>query len=100
VEKLIVWSVCVGMLTVPAVALACTSDYSCPYGLACVKRGYDMQGECMVPVDSNGMRDYGFTPRSRSIDPGNGGGCWSDVDCEPGFQCDKRGRLTGACVQR
>ena len=48
---------------------ACTSDYGCPYGSACVKDQFKSQGFCAKKVDSYGIQTFA-PPNPSSVNVG------------------------------
>jgi hypothetical protein len=90
-------TIAIALITFPVVSLACTSDYSCGLGYACVKEPYKVRGQCMETVDEYGIRTFDM-PRDSSIGPKmSGEGCTFVTDCPIGFQCD---RDLEVCVKR
>lgn len=76
-------------LAMPTAVLACSSDYSCGVGYACVKEPYKSRGVCMKTVDRYGIQTFDM-PRSKSIGPNmSGDGCRFVTDCPIGFRCDR-----------
>lgn len=84
-------------LAMPTAVLACSSDYSCGVGYACVKEPYKTRGECMKTVDQYGIQTF-QQPRDSSVGPKmSGGGCNFGTDCPVGFRCDRELKV---CTKR
>lgn len=96
-RKLFLFTLVSLSLVVPAAAFACSSDYSCGVGYACVKEPYKTRGVCMKTVNEYGIQTFDL-PRKRSIGPKmSGEGCTFVTDCPIGFKCD---RDLEVCVKR
>ena len=78
------------------IAYACTSDFSCRMGEACVKAPYKTRGTCMSTVNQFGKKTY-QRPSTNSVYSGDPDGqCRFSTDCPIGFKCDRRLK---ACVK-
>ena len=76
-------------LVMPTTTFACSSDYSCGVGYACVKEPYKTRGECMKTVNEYGIQTFEL-PSDSSIGPKmSGDGCTFATDCPIGFRCDR-----------
>jgi len=78
---------------IPTGSSACTSDYSCGVGYACVKEPYKTRGECMKTVNEYGLQTFEL-PRNSSVGPRmSGDSCTFVTDCPIGFSCDRELRV-------
>ncbi|MFC3092993.1 hypothetical protein DRW07_02080 [Alteromonas sediminis] len=66
----------------------CTSDYSCDYGLKCIKAFGKNQGVCMQPTNTIGIKQP-YEPNSQSININTNTAqqCLTNVDCPILFRC-------------
>lgn len=69
------------------VLLACTQDYECSPGAACIKEPGSINGYC-----SSGSERSVTNPLDDS------GKCMSDADCGPGGSCQVTRGISGTCV--
>jgi hypothetical protein len=76
---------------------ACTSDFGCGAGFACVKPNYSGQGTCLKSVDDVGVPTFDG-PSLDSVGPKlpDPHDCDFDTDCPAGFRCEPK---SGACVR-
>lgn len=76
---------------------ACTSDFTCGVGYACVKKQFASSGLCAKTVDDLGVQTFD-TPSTDSVGPKlpERTDCQYVTDCPVGFRCDL---ATGACLK-
>ena len=86
------------VLSAPAYAKSCSSDYSCGIGYTCVKDLYKSRGTCMKTVNEYGVQQFNM-PSSNSlrIRGYNDAECTFNTDCPIGFKCDRRSKV---CIKR